>query len=94
MEEIRASGLFVASGDVTPRSGRERVRVAEIGGSVNCGGVTVDAGDCVIGDETTIGDSAPLDFERLSPSRKNSRSVTALLNEPLDAGAEVEVVAG
>lgn len=34
VEEIRSSGLFVASRHVTPRSGKLRVKVVEVGGIV------------------------------------------------------------
>lgn len=52
VEEIRASGLALASRHMTPRSGKRRVRVAEIGGRVRCGGVDVSPGDIVVADET------------------------------------------
>ena len=54
LEAIRASGLFVASRHVTPRSGKRRVDVVDVGGTVTCAGVSVAAGDCVIADETGI----------------------------------------
>lgn len=93
LEEIRASGLFVASRHVTPRSGRRRVRVAEIGGSVNCGGVPVDTGDCVIGDETgiVIVPAARL-LEALAVAEELAKRDRGL-EQALDAGAEFEVVA-
>jgi len=54
LEEIRGSGLRLASRHVTPRSGKQRVRVAAIGGAIVCGGVRVAEGDVVISDETGI----------------------------------------
>lgn len=54
IDEIRATGIFLASRHVTPRSGKLRVNVVAVGQAVSCGGVWVRAGDCVIGDETGI----------------------------------------
>lgn len=86
--EIRATGLFLASRHVTPRSGRRRVRVAEIGGVLTCGGVTVSSGDCVIGDETgvVIVPTARL-VEALSLAEDLAQRDRSL-QQALDAGAE------
>ena len=52
--DVRETGLFVASRHVTPRSGKGRVRLEHINEPITCGGVTVRAGDLVIGDETGV----------------------------------------
>lgn len=52
--DVRATGLFVASRHVTPRSGKGRVRLEHINEPITCGGVTVRAGDLVIADETGV----------------------------------------
>jgi len=54
VDEIRAAGLWVASRHVTPQTGKTRIRVEAIGRKVTVGGVTVELGDLVIGDETGI----------------------------------------
>lgn len=54
LAEIRASGIYLASRYVTPRSGKRRVNVLAIGAPITCGGVAVHPGDCVIADETGI----------------------------------------
>lgn len=54
LAEIQASGIFLASRHVTPRSGKGRVKVVGVGGVVTCGGVEVHQGDYVIADETGV----------------------------------------
>lgn len=54
LREIQSTGLWLASRHVTPRTGKRRVRVSEVGGTVNCGGVEVSTGDIVIGDESGV----------------------------------------
>jgi regulator of RNase E activity RraA len=54
VEEIRASGLTVASRSVTPRTGKGRLRVVSLGKPVGCGGVRVRPGDLVVADDTGI----------------------------------------
>lgn len=94
LDEIRATGLFLASRHVTPRSGRRRVRVAETGGTLTCGGVTVNSGDCVIGDETGV---VIVPAGRLLEALALAEELTARdrsFEQALDAGAEFGVVAG
>ena len=54
LEEIRATGLWLASRHVTPRTGRGRLQLQPLGQSVSIGGVTVNAGDLVVGDDTGL----------------------------------------
>jgi len=54
VDEIGATGLWLASRFVTPTTGKKRVRLEAIGQPVAIGGVTVRQGDLVIGDETGI----------------------------------------
>jgi regulator of RNase E activity RraA len=54
IDDIRATGLFVASRNVTPRSGKGRARLEQINGPVTCGGVTVMPGDLVVADATGV----------------------------------------
>ena len=62
VEDLRATGLSVASRHVTPRSGRGRMTIVSRGGPVVCGGVTVKHGDLIVIDDTGI---AVIPFERL-----------------------------
>jgi len=54
VDEIRATGLWMASRHVTPLTGKGRLRLVEMGGTVSIGGVTVKQGDLVVGDDTGI----------------------------------------
>lgn len=52
LEEVRESGLTVASRTVTPRTGKGRLKVMSRGRPVTCGGVAVRPGDLIILDDT------------------------------------------
>jgi 3-hexulose-6-phosphate synthase/6-phospho-3-hexuloisomerase len=54
IRDIQASGLYVASRAVTPRSGKGRIRVVSINRPITCGGIRVQAGDLVVADETGV----------------------------------------
>ncbi len=54
VDEIRATGLWLASRCVTPRTGKRRLRLLPIGTPVSIGGVLVNQGDLVVGDDTGI----------------------------------------
>ncbi|WP_353234822.1 RraA family protein [Diaphorobacter ruginosibacter] len=54
VDEIRATGLWLASRHVTPRTGKGRLRTQQYGESVTIGGVQVAQGDLIIGDDTGI----------------------------------------
>jgi|SRR5579859_1033315 regulator of RNase E activity RraA len=54
LDDIRRSGLWLASRHVTPTSGKRRAKVESIGEAVTIGGVVVQAGDLVVGDETGL----------------------------------------
>jgi regulator of RNase E activity RraA len=54
IDDIRRSGLWLASRHVTPTSGKRRAKVESIGQPVTVGGILVRAGDLVIGDETGL----------------------------------------
>jgi regulator of RNase E activity RraA len=54
LADVRKTGLFVASRTVTPRSGKGRARLERTNAPVDCGGVTVRAGDLVVAVETGV----------------------------------------
>lgn len=54
VDEIRATGLWLASRWVTPRTGKRRLRLQPLGVPVVIGGVAVAQGDLVVGDDTGI----------------------------------------
>jgi regulator of RNase E activity RraA len=52
VEDVRKSGLFLASRSVTPVSGKTRIRVRSVNESIACGGIQVSPSDLVISDLT------------------------------------------
>ena len=54
IDDIRNTGLWLASRAVTPISGKRRVRLHAIGEPATIGGVTIRQGDVIIGDATGI----------------------------------------
>lgn len=54
LDEIRETGLWLASRHVTPLTGKTRLKLQEMGGRVSLGGVPVEEGDIIVGDETGI----------------------------------------
>ncbi|ORE90896.1 ribonuclease E inhibitor RraA/dimethylmenaquinone methyltransferase [Stappia sp. 22II-S9-Z10] len=54
VDEIAATGLWMATRHVTPRTGKTRLSLVEMGGSVLVGGIRVTAGDLVVADDTGI----------------------------------------
>lgn len=54
VDEIQALNLWVASRHVTPLTGKTRLRLQEMGGRVMLGGIGVNEGDLIVGDDTGI----------------------------------------
>ncbi len=54
VDEIQAAGLWMASRHVTPLTGKTRLRLQEMGGRVMLGGIGVEEGDLIVGDDTGI----------------------------------------
>jgi 3-hexulose-6-phosphate synthase/6-phospho-3-hexuloisomerase len=54
LADVRASGLWLSSRHVTPISGRGRVRIDGVNVPVSVGGVPVQAGDYIVGDDTGV----------------------------------------
>ena len=52
--EIAATGLWTATRHVVPTTGKTRVRLEELNGVVNVGGIAVRNGDLIVGDDTGI----------------------------------------
>lgn len=93
IDEIRSTGIYVASRHVTPRSGKRRINVVSIGEVVTCGGVRVRPGDCVIGDETGVV-VVPADrlLEALAVAEQLAGKDRTFENE-LSAGGDFGIVA-
>ena len=54
LAEIQNTGLWLASRQLTPLSGKGRIKTDAIGVPVNVGGIEVQLGDFIAGDETGI----------------------------------------
>jgi 3-hexulose-6-phosphate synthase/6-phospho-3-hexuloisomerase len=54
VDEIREAGLWMASRWVSPRTGKTRLQLQELGQAVTIGSVRVHQGDVVVGDDTGI----------------------------------------
>lgn len=54
VDEIQAVGLWMASRWVSPRTGKTRLQLQELGQQVTIGSVVVNEGDLVVGDDTGI----------------------------------------
>ncbi len=54
VDEIRATGLWLASRWVTPRTGKRRLSLQPLGVPVTIGGIAVAQGDLVVGDDSGI----------------------------------------
>ncbi|KRR15055.1 RraA family protein [Bradyrhizobium retamae] len=54
LDEIRATGLWLASRWVTPTTGKGRLNLQRLGQAVSIGGVSVGPSDLVVGDETGV----------------------------------------
>lgn len=54
VDEIRKTGLWLASRHVAPTTGKGRLRLMPLGCDVEIGGITVHQDDLVIGDETGV----------------------------------------
>ncbi|RVT97782.1 RraA family protein [Rhodovarius crocodyli] len=54
VDEIRKTGLWLASRHVAPTTGKGRLRLMPLGCPVEIGGITVHQDDLVVGDETGV----------------------------------------
>lgn len=54
VDEIQATGLWLASRCVTPLTGKTRLRLQAMGEPVRIGGVSVREGDLIVGDDTGL----------------------------------------
>ncbi|MFZ2159952.1 MAG: RraA family protein [Bradyrhizobium sp.] len=54
LEEIRATNLWLASRWVVPTTGKRRLKLQPLGGTVTVGDIQVSQGDLIVGDDTGI----------------------------------------
>jgi regulator of RNase E activity RraA len=85
-EEIRATGLWLASRCVTPTTGKTRLKLEALGGPVKIGGVPVNPGDLAVGDDTGIVVVPRGDLERVLDAAERMLATDAAIEKALHEG--------
>jgi regulator of RNase E activity RraA len=86
VEDIQATGLWLASRFATPTSGKRRVKLESLGEPVTVGGVKVQQGDVVIGDKTGIVVVPKDDLERVLAESERMLALDRQIEGALRAG--------
>ncbi len=86
VEEIRATGVWLASRSVTPTTGKTRLKLEALGEAVMIGGIPVKPGDLVAGDDTGIVVVPRGDLERVIDAAERMLATDAALERALHAG--------
>jgi len=86
VEELRATGLWLASRFVTPTTGKTRLKLESIGAEVTIGGIAVRAGDLVVGDDTGIIVVPRGELDRVLAQAERMLATDAEVEKALHAG--------
>ncbi|TMJ55503.1 MAG: RraA family protein [Alphaproteobacteria bacterium] len=86
VEEIRATGLWLASRSVTPTTGKTRLKLEALGEPVTIGGIPVKPGDVVAGDDTGIVVIPRGDLARVLDAAERMLKTDAAVEQALHAG--------
>lgn len=86
VDEIREAGLWMASRHVSPRTGKGRLKLVEMGGAVSIGGVTVRQGDLIVGDDTGIVAIPQESFEAVLAAAEEALAVDDLVLAGVKSG--------
>jgi regulator of RNase E activity RraA len=86
VEEIRATGLWLASRSVTPTTGKTRLKLEALGEPVTIGGIPVKPGDLVAGDDTGIVVIPRGDLARVLDAAERMLKTDAAVEQALHAG--------
>jgi regulator of RNase E activity RraA len=86
VEEIRATGLWLASRSVTPTTGKTRLKLEALGEPVTIGGIPVQLGDLVAGDDTGIVVIPKGDLARVLETAERMLKTDAAVEQALHAG--------
>jgi regulator of RNase E activity RraA len=86
VEEIRATGLWLASRSVTPTTGKTRLKLEALGEPVTIGGIAVKPGDLVAGDDTGIVVVPRGDLTRVLDAAERMLKTDAAVEQALHAG--------
>jgi regulator of RNase E activity RraA len=86
VEEIRATGLWLASRSVTPTTGKTRLKLEALSEPVRIGGIAVKPGDLVAGDDTGIVVVPRGDLARVLDAAERMLKTDAAVEQALHAG--------
>ena len=84
--EVQATGLWVATRHVVPTSGKKRAKLIAMGEAVTIGGMTVNAGDLLVGDETGVVVVPQADILRVSEIAMKNLAQDQMMERALKAG--------
>lgn len=93
LDEIRHSGLWLASRFVTPTTGKTRLRLDALNGAVTIGGVAAHPGDMVIGDDTGIVVIPSGDIPRVLAEAERILAVDHEMERYIEAGMSFQEAA-
>lgn len=86
LDEMQATGLWVASRHVTPVTGKTRLRLDGINQPVQAGGVPVRPGDLIVGDPTGIVVVPRDDLERVLAEAEKMLAVDHAMEREIEKG--------
>ncbi|MGE0749167.1 MAG: RraA family protein [Variibacter sp.] len=87
LDEIQATGLWVASRHVTPVTGKTRLRLDGINHPVQVGGVQVRPGDLIAGDPTGLVVVPRDDLERVLAEAEKMLAVDHAMEREMEKGS-------
>jgi len=87
VEEIQATGLWVASRYVTPVTGKTRLRLEGINLPVQVGGVQVRPGDLIAGDPTGLVAVPRSELERVLAKAEQMLATDRIMEREMEAGS-------
>lgn len=86
VDEIREVGLWMASRWVSPRTGKTRLQLQELGQPITIGSVPVKQGDLVVGDDTGIVVVPRAELERVLVEAERLLAVDVAVETAVKAG--------
>lgn len=90
LDDIRNTGLWVASRYVTPRTGKRRAALVSIGREATIGGISVSDGDLVVADTTGIVVVPKGDITRVLAVAEQIQSRDDRMEEDVGRGATLD----
>jgi regulator of RNase E activity RraA len=90
IDDIRATGLWVASRHLTPRTGKLRSGLLSTGEPATVGGVTIGAGDLIVGDATGIIAIPRDDIARVLAAAERVQNKDDRIERGIEAGRSLD----